>query len=70
MKNNSVKTWKELLDFLDLCDSNGDAIYIKLPSMDVPIDNFEFMKIACQKDANGETFLSVEEDDDGNLYLS
>ena len=69
MKNTDITTWDKLLDFLDMCDSDGTLIYATLPTMTVPIDNFEFMKIASSKDLEAETFLSIEEDEFGNLFL-
>lgn len=74
MKKLDITTWKNLLDFLDMCDVDDTIIYAKIPTMSVvtmavPIDNFELMKIASSKDPDDLTYMCIKEDD-GVLYIN
>jgi hypothetical protein len=68
MNKLDITTWKNLLDFLDMCDADGTIIYTTITSTPIPIDNFEFMKIGSTKDSDDPTFMVIE-DNDGVLYL-
>ena len=62
MKNNN--TYKDVLNKLDMLDSEGIVLYVKTPVGNIPVDNFEFMKILSIYSPDDESDVSIKELDD------
>jgi len=70
MKIGTIKTNADILDILDMCDSEGTPIYIKYNNINVPVDNFELFKLVAALHTNDvhRPCVNIIESDD-ELFL-
>lgn len=64
-----IKTVKDALDFLDRTDSENIPIYVYVLKHKIPVDNYELMKILCQRNHEDSFEFKVKEIDDGTAFL-